>query len=37
MNYGIVKTSCMAVRKEASERSEMSSQLLFGELFEVLE
>ncbi len=37
MNYGIVKTSCMAVRKEASERSEMSSQLLFGELFEVIE
>ncbi len=37
MNYGIVKTPCMAVRKEASERSEMSSQLLFGEIFEVLE
>ncbi|MFC2115991.1 NlpC/P60 family protein [Bacteroidota bacterium] len=37
MNYGIVRTPCMAVRKEANERSEMSSQLLFGEIFEILE
>lgn len=37
MGHGIVYTSCIAVRKEASERSEMASQLLFGEIFEVLD
>ena len=37
MNHGIVETPCIAVRKESSEQSEMTSQLLFGELFEILE
>ncbi len=37
MNHGIVHIPCIAVRKEAAEHSEMTSQLLFGELFEVLE
>jgi hypothetical protein len=37
MNYGIVQIPCIAVRKESAEQSEMTSQLLFGELFEVLE
>ena len=33
MNHGIVHLPCIAVRKEASEQSEMISQLLFGEIF----
>jgi hypothetical protein len=37
MNHGIVRTPCIAVRKEASEQSEMTSQLLFGEIFGILE
>ncbi len=37
MNHGIVQTPCIAVRKEASEQSEMRSQLLFGEIFEIQE
>ncbi|MFC2112305.1 NlpC/P60 family protein [Bacteroidota bacterium] len=37
MNHGIVQIPCIAVRREAAEQSEMTSQLLFGELFEVLE
>lgn len=37
MNHGIVRAPCIAVRKEPSEQSEMSSQLLFGEIFTILE
>jgi hypothetical protein len=37
MNHGIVQSPCISLRKEASEQSEMASQLLFGEIFEVLE
>ena len=37
MNHGIVQTPCIALRKEASEQSEMASQLVFGEIFEILE
>ncbi|MEI6577338.1 MAG: C40 family peptidase [Bacteroidota bacterium] len=36
-NYGICLLSSVPVRKEPSERSEMISQLLFGELVNVLE
>ncbi len=31
MNYGICILNCVAIRSEASEKSEMTSQLLFGE------
>lgn len=37
MNHGIVHTPFIPVRKDASEQSEMTSQLLFGEIFEILE
>ena len=37
MNHGIVQTPCIAVRKEAAEQSEMTSQLLFGEIFDILD
>jgi hypothetical protein len=37
MEYGIVQASFIPVRKEADSTSEMTSQLLFGEIFEVLE
>lgn len=37
MNHGIVRIPCLAVRREPAEQSEMVTQLLFGELFEVLE
>ncbi len=37
MNHGLVQTPCIAVRKEPAEQSEMISQLLFGELFEILD
>ena len=37
MNHGIVQIPCKGVRKESSEQSEMISQLLFGEIFEILE
>ena len=37
MNHGIVRAPCIAARREASEQSEMTSQLLFGEIFEILE
>ncbi len=36
MNYGISSLSLIAVRAEPSHRSEMVSQLLFGEHFEIL-
>lgn len=35
MDYGICHLTATAVRAEPSERSEMVSQLLFGEMFEV--
>ena len=37
MEYGIVQASFIPVRKEAYSSSEMTSQLLFGEIFEVVE
>ncbi len=37
MNYGISGLSIIPVRKEPSERSEMISQILFGERFEIEE
>jgi hypothetical protein len=37
MEYGIVQASFIPVRKDPDSSSEMTSQLLFGEIFEVLE
>lgn len=37
MAFGMADLSIVPVRKEQSERSEMVSQVLFGELFEILE
>ena len=37
MNYGICDLSAMPVRKEGSHASEMVSQLLYNELYEVLD
>lgn len=37
MSYGIAELSIIPMRSEQSERSEMVSQVLFGELYEVLE
>ncbi len=37
MNYGISGLSLIPVRKEPSERSEMVTQILFGEHFEILD
>lgn len=37
MSVGICTMPLLPIRKEPSERSEMTTQLLFGELFEVLE
>ena len=37
MKYGICKLSAMPIRKEGSHTSEMVSQLLFNELYEVLD
>lgn len=37
MNYGISGLSLIPVRKEPSEKSEMVTQILFGEHFEVME
>ena len=37
MNYGICNLSVMPIRKEASHTSEMVSQLLYNELYEVLD
>ena len=36
MEFGICHLNCIAIRKEPSDQSEMVSQLLFGEVFEVL-
>lgn len=37
MSYGIADLSIIPMRREKSERSEMVSQILFGEMFQVLE
>ncbi|MBT3871485.1 MAG: hydrolase Nlp/P60, partial [Flavobacteriaceae bacterium] len=37
MNYGICKLSIVPLRLEDSDRSEMVSQVLYGDLFELLE
>jgi len=37
MEYGIVQASFIPVRMDPDSTSEMTSQLLFGEIFEVLE
>jgi hypothetical protein len=37
MEYGIALLSITPVRRESSEKSEMTSQLLFGECFKILE
>ncbi len=37
MDFGIADLSIVPMRREKSERSEMVSQVLFGEVFEVLE
>ena len=37
MTYGISDLSVIPVRKEPMEKSEMLSQILFGECFEVIE
>ncbi|KPL13801.1 MAG: hypothetical protein AMS23_00875 [Bacteroides sp. SM1_62] len=37
MEYGIVQASYIPVRKDPDSTSEMTSQLLFGEIFEVLD
>ena len=37
MNYGICNLSIIALRVEANDRSEMVSQLLFGDHFKILE
>jgi len=36
MEFGICNLNCIAIRKEASDHSEMVSQMLFGETFQVL-
>ncbi len=37
MEFGICNISIIAVRKEPSERSEMITQLIFGELYEIID
>ncbi len=37
MNYGLCNLSIVPLRSEASDRSEMISQVLYGELFEIIE
>ena len=36
-NYGICSLTLIPMRKEPAERSEMVSQVLFGETFEIIE
>lgn len=36
MEYGIADISIVPVRREASEKSEMSTQMLFGDMFEII-
>jgi hypothetical protein len=37
MEYGICHLNCVAIREDPSDQSEMVTQLLFGELFQVLD
>lgn len=37
MNQGICHLNCIAIRSEADDRSEMTSQLLYGEIFHIIE
>ena len=37
MKFGICNISIIPLRKEKSQKSEMTSQLLYGETFEILE
>ena len=37
MQYGLCNHSIVGLRREPSDRSELTSQLLYGELFKVLE
>jgi gamma-D-glutamyl-L-lysine dipeptidyl-peptidase len=37
MEYGICNLSIVPLRAEASDKSEQVSQILFGEVFEILE
>lgn len=37
MDQGICHLNCIAIRSEADDRSEMTSQLLFGETFHILQ
>lgn len=37
MNHGIVHSPFVALRRDPAEQSEMASQLLFGEIFEILD
>ena len=37
MDQGICHLNCISIRREADDRSEMISQLLFGETFHILE
>jgi hypothetical protein len=37
MEFGICHLNCIAIRKDPSDHSEMVSQLLFGETFQVIE
>ena len=37
MNYGISSLSIIPVRKDPSEKSEMVTQILYGEHFEIRE
>ena len=37
MDHGICHLNCISIRSEADDRSEMTSQLLFGETFHILE
>ncbi len=36
MNFGICNLNCIAIRKEPNNKSEMVSQLLFGETFQIV-
>ena len=37
MKFGICNISIVPIREEKSQKSEMTSQLLYGETFEILE
>ena len=37
MEFGICHLNCVAIRKDPSDQSEMISQLLFGDMFQVID